>query len=179
MMIYDNFLTDEEFFELKKVFYGHGEFASMIPWYYSDSKAYKDSDKNICTTAMNNFQFTHHFYVNHNAASEYFYLIQPMIDFFDPISILRIRANLTVASDNNTEHFGLHTDAGVLEDKDIGYTTAIFYVNSNNGKTLFEDGTEVLSVENRLLVFDGKLKHTATTHSDTKTRCVINFNYIG
>ena len=179
MMVYDDFLNEKDFFELKRVFYGHNELAAMIPWYFYNAKVYEDSSKELSVNVINNLQFTHFFYINHNIASEYFYLIQPIIDFFDPISLLRIRANLTVASDNNTEHFGFHTDAEVLEDKGIAYNTAIFYVNSNNGKTLFEDGTEVLSVENRLIVFDGNLKHTATTHSDAKTRCVINFNYIG
>lgn len=179
MIITDNFLNDKDFLELKKVFYGQGELASVIPWYFSNAKVYNDCDENLNVNPINNLQFTHHFYIDYNVSSEYFYLIQPIIDFFDPFSILRIRANLTIASDNNCDNYGFHTDAELLTQQGIPYKTAIFYVNTNNGKTIFEDGFEVNSVENRLVVFDGTIKHTATTHSDTKTRCVINFNYIG
>ena len=35
-------------------------------------------------------------------------------------------------------------------------------MNTNNGKTLFENGKEVDSVANRLVVFGNTLKHTGT-----------------
>ena len=56
--------------------------------------------------------------------------------------------------------------------------TAIYYVNTNNGYTKFEDGTVVNSVENRCVVFDSSLRHTGTTCTDQKTRVVINFCYV-
>ena len=45
--------------------------------------------------------------------------------------------------------------------------TAIYYVNTNNGKTVFENGMEVDSVGNRLFVFDSNEEHTGTTSTDT------------
>ena len=36
-------------------------------------------------------------------------------------------------------------------------TTSIFYVNTNNGYTKFEDGSIVESVANRMLIFDSNL----------------------
>ena len=56
-------------------------------------------------------------------------------------------------------------------------TTAILYVNSNNGYTLFEDGTKVESVENRIVLFDSNLRHTGTTCTEEKVRIVVNFNF--
>lgn len=57
------------------------------------------------------------------------------------------------------------------------YYTSIFYLNTCNGATIFEDGTEIASVANRMLTFDGELMHTGRPASDAKRRVVINFNY--
>ena len=57
--------------------------------------------------------------------------------------------------------------------------TAIFYINSNNGYTIFKDTKEkVKSVPNRLLKFDTRMKHSGVSSTDEKRRVVINFNYI-
>ena len=55
--------------------------------------------------------------------------------------------------------------------------TAIYYVNSNDGYTLFEDGTKVESVGNRLVRFPTNIKHTGTTCTDANRRVLINFNW--
>jgi hypothetical protein len=55
--------------------------------------------------------------------------------------------------------------------------TAIYYLNTNNGATRFEDGTEISSVENRFVVFDSDNSHTAVSCTDQKARFLINFNY--
>ena len=55
--------------------------------------------------------------------------------------------------------------------------TAIYYVNSNNGYTEFEDGTKVDSVRNRLVTFPSSMKHRGVSQTDTRTRMVINFNW--
>ena len=57
------------------------------------------------------------------------------------------------------------------------WTTSIFYVNTNNGYTKFEDGTKVESVANRMLTFPANMKHIGTSCTDEQTRVVINFNY--
>ena len=69
--------------------------------------------------------------------------------------------------------FPMHVDV----EKFDGGTTAIYYVNTNDGYTEFENGERVDSVENRLVIFDATMKHTGTTSTDTKFRSVINFNY--
>ena len=57
--------------------------------------------------------------------------------------------------------------------------TAIFYINSNNGFTLFEsDNQKVESIENRLVIFDSFERHSGTNCTDEKYRAVINFNFI-
>ena len=56
-------------------------------------------------------------------------------------------------------------------------TTSIFYVNTCNGYTYFEDGSKVESVANRMVIFPNGTKHAGTTCSDRPGRIVINFNY--
>ena len=67
----------------------------------------------------------------------------------------------------------MHIDFGDV----TGYKTAIYYVNSNDGYTKFETGEIVESVGNRLVIFDGRIKHCGSTHTNQKYRIVINFNY--
>ena len=51
-------------------------------------------------------------------------------------------------------------------------------MNTNNGYTLFEDGTKVDSIANRMVVFDGNTKHTGSTHTDDdRFRFVLNINF--
>ena len=56
--------------------------------------------------------------------------------------------------------------------------SAIFFINTNNGKTLFKNiDKEIISKENRIVIFDGRLEHTGTTCTDQRNRILINFNY--
>lgn len=56
--------------------------------------------------------------------------------------------------------------------------TAIYYVNTNNGKTIFKGGEEVESIENRMVIFPNWYNHTAQYHTDAPVRAVINFNWL-
>ena len=67
---------------------------------------------------------------------------------------------------------GFHVDFSY-----VGSKTAIYYVNSNNGYTEFEDGTKIESIKNRIVIFPSNLKHTGTTCTDRKIRTIVNFNY--
>ena len=57
-------------------------------------------------------------------------------------------------------------------------TTAIFYLNTNNGATEFKSGEGVDSIKNRLVVFPKNTYHRAVNQTDTDKRIVLNFNYI-
>ena len=116
-------------------------------------------------------QFCHTFYSNFNQNSQNFITLKPIIDLLNPLSIIRVKANLLTKTDKIIKH-GLHTD------QDFKCNTAIFYLNTNNGFTEFEDGNKVLSEENKLVIFDNFLKHTGTSCTDKNERIVINFNYV-
>ena len=54
---------------------------------------------------------------------------------------------------------------------------ALFSINTNNGATVLEDGTEIKSVANRLLLFDASKPHHSTTTSNANRRVNVNLNY--
>ena len=56
-------------------------------------------------------------------------------------------------------------------------TTAILYINTNNGYTKFKKGGKVKSVANRVVIFDSNLEHMGYACTNEKRRIVVNFNY--
>ena len=72
--------------------------------------------------------------------------------------------------------YGSEYHVDIIE-KIEGHKTAIYYLNTNDGYTLFKSGEKVKSVGNRLVVFDGQLYHYGTTCTDQNIRSVLNINY--
>ena len=156
MRIEDNFLPDFIFEYLYNRLLNNN-----FPWYYQNSKVVSDD---------NEIQFTHLFY-DKNEKKGNIELLKPILKKLDVKTLIRAKVNLTLKEDN-IRSFTYHVD--------IDYTkgnTAILYMNTNNGKTLFKNGKEVNSVANRMLIFANQLEHTGTTHTDTKYRIVLNINY--
>jgi predicted nuclease of restriction endonuclease-like RecB superfamily len=56
--------------------------------------------------------------------------------------------------------------------------TGIYYCNTNNGYTAFEDGDQIESVQNRLVLFPSNMKHSGSTCTDVNSRVAININFI-
>lgn len=138
-----------------------------FPWYYNPGINYdKEADKDPYI-----FQFTHTFYDKFNFLSSYSEAILPLLSAIDPVSLVRVKANLNTISPNHVAG-GYHTDYD-----DFECITAVFYVNTNNGYTEFINGEKVESVENRLLLFPSKFLHTGVTQTDVSARVVININF--
>jgi hypothetical protein len=162
IQVIDNCLNDIDFKTIQETL-----ISQNFPWFFLPSKVgdlYGDQGLNDC-------QFTHMFYKNYSPNSKHIDLVDPILKVLNPSAIVKIKANLTTVSSNIIE-FPLHTDVEHFDG-----TTAIYYVNSNNGYTYFESGERVESVGNRLVIFDSTLKHAGTTSTDTKYRSLINFNY--
>jgi len=163
MKIEDNFLDQSEFDKIQKGMMGYN-----FPWFFYDfiDDEY-DKDK---------FQFIHIFYDNF-VARDSIQLMNPILEVLNPESLYRIKANLLTRLPTIVENT-FHIDMSFLsEEKLKQWTTSIFYINTNSGYTIFEDGTKVESVANRMLTFPTNMKHTGTSCTDEKTRVVINFNF--
>jgi hypothetical protein len=160
--IIDNFLDKESFENIKNTM-----FSSDFPWFYNKTKVSKNEEQNL-----DNFQFTHSFYDSYTINSNFFNLLNPIIKKVNPISIARIKANMTMRTQDILE-YGYHTDYTTS----TNLKTAVFYLNANNGYTKFKDGDSVDSIENRMLIFDSQMLHTGTSCTDQRFRSVINFNF--
>ena len=154
--IKENFVDPFLFVDIKKQIMG-----KYFPWFYNDCKI-EEGDEH--------FQFIHFFYKDNLVTSDYFKVIKPVIDKLNVKSLVRVKGNLTT-KDIKIKPFGHHTDAP------FKCKTAILYINTNNGITIFETGEEIKSEENKIVMFPSNLKHTGTTHTDEKVRVVLNINY--
>ena len=164
MKIEDNFLKQEEFDKIQKLM----DEPSPFPWFYADRIVFEDD--------VDKFQFIHAFYDNHMPMSPFTNELDSIINIIHPFSIVKIRAKLLTRTPEIVEST-FHIDIPLPEEKLKQWTTSIFYVNTNNGYTKFEDGTIVESVANRMLTFPANMKHCGTSCTDERRRVVVNFNY--
>ena len=157
IQIIDNFLPKEEFKSIQS-FMMHGEFK----WYYVEG-AVKPND--------GLYHLTHMFFqprVGPN--SEHLEIWNTFMNKVGAKECHRIKANLTFKTPT-IDPVGYHSDCDDV-------TTAILYINTNDGYTEFESGVKVSSVANRVCIFDSNLQHRGTTHTEgDQQRIVVNFNY--
>jgi|TARA_R110000744_G_scaffold220427_1_gene339250 hypothetical protein len=153
--VFDGVLAPTQFNRLQSYFE-----SSHFPWYFKPGIDYKDDGK---------FQFTHNIYDNFAPQSSVFDEMNEILSVLNANALIRVKANLQVRT-KKIEENSYHVDY-----KDC--KTAIYYVNTNNGCTLFETGEKIESVANRLVVFDSNLNHAGSSCTDRDTRIVLNFNY--
>ena len=124
-------------------------------------------------------QFVHLAYSNCVPRTTFFNNLMPVLSRLDATTLNRIKVNLQPRTEEPVEGM-FHSDLG--GDMDIEtrktWTTSVYYINTNNGYTEFEDGTKVESVENRMVKFSSDTLHRGVTCTDEQTRVVINFNYL-
>jgi len=156
MKVIDNFLREDEFKTLRDYIS-----STEFPWYFG---------KVVTGNKGESAQFVHTFYVNDTPTSTW-----PHVAFLrrrlNIASLIRIKINLNP----RTETVQVHKDAFHIDYPDV--TTAVFYLNTCDGYTLFEDGTKVNNVENRIVIFDSNMRHTGTSCTNEAGRLVININY--
>lgn len=157
--VIDNFLPDPVFVSLRDQMLG-GDF----PWFYHPGTAGEAS------TGLHDFQFVHIFYWRNAWQSNLGHILAPVIDRIQPKALIKIKANLTTPTPQNA-HGGWHRDY------DFSCTTAVLYLNDNDGYTEFESGEKVESVANRFVRFDSLTNHVGVTATNSPHRVLINFNY--
>lgn len=158
--IIDNFLSEKKFLNVKNKILNPEFTWNLVP---------KVSDTNENLKITSSYYFTHMFYsgffVDQNCN-----IFADILNKLDVKSLIRIKANL-YPSTNNIEHHWEHTDF------DYEHKGAIFYLNTNDGLTILEDGTEIQSIENRILLFNPSKSHKSTTCTNDKCRVNVNFNF--
>jgi hypothetical protein len=103
--------------------------------------------------------------------SDYFKIFEPIFIKLNTKILYKCKLNLTTKQKKIT-NFDFHTDVNIENSK-----TAVYYINSNNCYTIFENKKKVYSKENRIVIFNSSLKHAGSTHTDENIRLVLNINY--
>jgi hypothetical protein len=156
--VIDNFLEKEDFEKIKSTMFGE-----HFPWFFQSNVA-------TATDHSDEYYFTHMFYWNYRISSSFFDALTPLINKINPSAIIRVKGNMYPNLNRNIIN-RLHTDL------DFSHKGAVYYLNTNNGKTILKNGEEIDSIENRILFFDSSLPHQSTHCTDEKVRMNINLNY--
>ena len=168
VQIFNNFLDQEVFLEIKKFI-----MSPRCQWRYVNYIAHKDGrDNDSDGYFVHSFKDCHpQTFVDRYPESPHFPLIVKILDKIKYQNILRIRSSLYPRRDvQKPDPFHI--------DYDFPHKVCIFYVNTNNGYTMFENGEKIPSVENQLATFDGNEKHCSVVQTDTSARYIVNINIL-
>ena len=162
--VFDNFLSVVDFSNIVMT-------TRNIPWYQNYvMDPNKFTEHPFLCEEQYNYQLAHVLYYRYQPNTEYFQLLNPILNKLKVKAVVSAKLNYNPTVGNVFEHC-YHTD------NNFGCTTAIYYVNSNDGYTSFETGEKIESVANRLLTFPSELRHTGTTCTTAGGRIVLNLNY--
>tara|TARA_Y100000361_G_scaffold108210_1_gene98039 strand:- start:48 stop:623 length:576 start_codon:yes stop_codon:yes gene_type:complete len=171
--IIDNFLNKEDFEKIRNKIC-----SKEMEWIFSShTTSINDSNKLNDFLFSNLIQSSLAFFENvcfnkPTVNEELYFLLAPLIIKLRAKFLIRIKANLTTATDKP-----IRSDWHI--DHEYEGTTAIYYLNTNNGYTVFRDFPQrIPSRENRVLIFPTSLYHAGISQTDTKARYLINFNYL-
>ena len=180
VQIYDNFLDTKLFKPMQEILLGPN-----FNWVYTDKITVEkyngikqlDNVDVVRHQDDDTFQFTHLFFVGPSQTqwSPLSVKINSILNAINPRAWTRIKANLGTRDPEHTMG-GWHSDAKIGTSS-TNLTTAIFYMNTNNGYTLLETEEKIESVENRLVVFPCDMLHTGVAQTDTKIKVTINLNF--
>tara|TARA_B100001094_G_scaffold52855_1_gene48333 strand:+ start:1235 stop:1777 length:543 start_codon:yes stop_codon:yes gene_type:complete len=174
--VIDNFLPHQDFQNIEKYF------IDILQWKYQPCKVYDGPNENN----IDNYQFEHSFYFQQSwdgifrcEISPDFESVVPLLNKIDFLALHKVKANLEPLK--SKQFFSdFHYDwAESVEDPipSNKMTTAIYYVNTCDGYTEFEDGTKTQCVANRLVKFPSNLKHRGVSQTDNRLKSVINLNF--
>ena len=168
VQIFNNFLEPEVFLEIKKFI-----MSPRCQWRYVNYIAHKDGrDNDSDGYFVHSFKDCHpKTFEDRYPESPHFPLIVKILDKIKYQNILRIRSSLYPRRDvQKLDPFHV--------DYNFPHKVCIFYVNTNNGYTMFENGEKIPSVENQLATFDGSEKHCSVVQTDAPARYIVNINIL-
>lgn len=168
MEVITNFLGKDDAAALRAVFLG-----SDLNWFFHRHISHIEEREE---DNLRQFQFTHMLYdINKGSVSPFSADIMALFkERLKCYAMMRVKANLIPHTPEIEKH-DFHTDfVGSILDN---MYTGVYYVNTCDGYTEFEDGNTVQSIANKMVIFPAHVKHRGTSCTDDKSRVVINFNW--
>ena len=165
--LHDNFLPKEEFETLQNFLLGED-----CPWYFNRFTTWRP--ENGIDAAEASFKegckFTHTFWRDmEGPTSPYYEKLLPLLKRCGAKHVVKIKANLLLKTPQVIPHV-FHTDTAV------NCTTIVYYLNSCDGFTHFENGNKIETIENRAVIFNSQIPHGGSTTSNADNRVVLNIN---
>ena len=158
--VVDNYLPRKQFEAIRDMMIKNKNF----PWFYSPDMTFQGVENN------RTMYFTHLFYGNCVENSSYMKNLDALLNAIQPKALIRVKGNLYT-------NIGERKPDVPHRDYEFDHKGAIYYINTNNGPTILEDGTEIEAVENRILFFNPSTMHDSMFCTDQKVRVNININY--
>ena len=186
--VVDNFLPNGDYYQIKD----HLIDKPDIPYSFYEGKVYgKDANKSLHDTHMCHAFYHLNRFPHEPIESGFLGLMLPIIARCRVLAIHRIKANLETYSGSEHYESEWHADWNCSENNvepdRPKMEAAIYYVNTNNGYTEFADEMKspteavavkkVESVANRMVFFSAHTPHRGVSATDTRYRCLINFNW--
>jgi hypothetical protein len=185
--VFDDFLTDDEYQSI----YDKVTSASFT-WVRANILLSRDDPKTFGNPHIGrvnepcfygdqkyNIQFVHNVHYSSLGFSDTKLILGTLAPLFQKLHInrknlLRCKINLNPYQGETHNFSGWHTD------NDGGGRTAIYYLNTNNGFTTYQDGDKcsiVKSKANRLFTFPTQTRHSGVSQTDSQFRALINMNW--
>ena len=163
--IYDDYLPHRLYVNIHDYWMGKkdkGDITHSCPWVI-DNCSYQD-----------HIQYVHMVYSSHTILTPGWETILPIVESENMVAVARIKANAVAKTEKLLVFPEYHCDFA----PDMRHMiTGIYYINSNDGYTLFENGQKVESIGNRFVKFPANMRHTGTSCTNAERRILINFNY--
>ncbi len=165
--IKDDFLSDVNLARLDEAIQG----PNKIPWFLAEEQVEGSNDG--C--------FLQHMVYDEDQPRSPIYttVIESFKNYLRYLSLCRITVNLLLKQETPSVS-DFHTDfqhESTIFDE-TGITTAVFYLNTNNGATEIKDGPIIDCVRNRLVMFPTPTPHRAIGQTDVNKRIILNLNFM-
>jgi hypothetical protein len=160
--ILDNFLEKDTFNKFKEAI-----FSESLNWYFKENQSYEEDQKN--DPGFFSLNFFGNFYNDFVGLNYFLFKIYEKINCK---ALVQSRANLYLKQEKDNKLF-FHKDF------EFECSTAIFYMNTNNGGTILgrKEKIKIDNIENRILIFNSQIEHSVKYATDVQRRIIININY--
>ncbi len=163
MKVTDNLLDAQTFQAVRNYV-----MSSEVAWRFAPGSVYQDDG---------DVQFFHPLYLAPNKYENFDRICVPILQKLDGfLTLLRAKMNMSLKKDAVSKK-GMHVDIEEATQYYDVMKTSIFYFNTTDGPTCFEDGTVVECVENRLITFPMGTRHCGTYATNADRRIVVNLNW--
>ena len=169
--IIDNFLTEEDFDVIYSTFFPKDlDNPNNFIWNYQKGIV-RDPKLGPTGYEDNDWIYSRSLYSSENGLifDKHYPIIKPILNKLKIKHLFDVRSHILVPTKEHIHH-EFHID------REISHKVALFYVTTCNGFTILKDIAKINCIKNRILIFNGSIKHQSVTSTDFP-RCVVNINY--